>query len=58
MTTTRRARKRAAYRPRHFVVIAQDYARYEAIKVQLTRKAETPAEYECACRQAALIAGV
>lgn len=57
MITTHR-RKRTAYRPRHFVVISQGYARYEQIKAQLTRKAETPAEYERACRQAALIAGV
>lgn len=58
MIATNRTRKRAAKRPRRFVVISQGYARYEQIKAQLVKKAETPAEYERACRQAALIAGV
>lgn len=58
MISTSRNRKRTAFRPRRFVVISQGYSRYEQIKAQLTKRAETPAEYERACRQAALIAGV
>jgi len=35
-----------------------DYPRYELLKSQFTATATTPAEYEAACRRAALIAGV
>lgn len=58
MITISRNRKRASYRPRRFDVISQGYARYERLKTQLTQNAETPEQYQAACRQAALIAGV
>lgn len=37
---------------------ASTWARYEAIKLELTATTRTAAEYEAACRQAANLAGV